>query len=291
METSVATASTVPTKSALSDKLFAEIRDYIYDKSGMFFADHKKYLLENRIAKRAAELDLKNSEEYLYLIKYGTNKLEELSNLFDAITTNETYFFRNEPQLLAFRTLIVPYLNQKLSNNFSGRAKIWSAGCSSGEEPYTLSIIFKEEAIRGKKVSYEILATDISREILDKAKKGIYGKYATRNLTSIQLMNYFTPEGKDHRVKDEIRRPVIHKIVNLSEAHAFPLNIKFDVIFCRNVLIYFDIEAKKKVIRKFYDLLNPGGYLFIGHSESLHGITDAFKLVHFEKALAYRKEE
>jgi len=291
LETSVATTSTIPTKSALSDKLFVEIRDYIYDKSGMFFADHKKYLLENRIAKRAAELDLKNSEEYLYLIKYGTNKLEELSNLFDAITTNETYFFRNEPQLLAFRTLIIPYLNDKLSNKSSERAKIWSAGCSSGEEPYTLSIIFKEEAIRGKKVPYEILATDISREILDKAKKAIYGKYATRNLTSIQLMNYFTPEGMDHRVKDEIRRPVIHKLVNLSEAHAFPLNIKFDVIFCRNVLIYFDIEAKKKVIRKFYDLLNPGGYLFIGHSESLHGITDAFKLVHFEKALAYRKEE
>jgi len=291
LETSVAATSTIPSNNALSDKLFAEIRDYIYDKSGMFFADHKKYLLENRIAKRAADLNLKNSEEYLYLIKYGTNKLEELSNLFDAITTNETYFFRNEPQLIAFRTIIVPYLNEKLSNNFSGRAKIWSAGCSSGEEPYTLSIIFKEEAIRGKKVPYEILATDISREILDKAKKAIYGKYAIRNLTSIQLMNYFTTEGKDHRVRDEIRRPVIHKIVNLSEAHAFPLNTKFDVIFCRNVLIYFDLEAKKKVIRKFYDLLNPGGYLFIGHSESLHGITDAFKLVHFEKALAYRKEE
>lgn len=290
METSVAT-STTPTINALSDKLFTEIRDYIYDKSGMFFADHKKYLLENRISKRTVELNLKDCEEYLYLIKYGTNKLDELSNLFDAITTNETYFFRNEPQLDAFRSIIIPYLNKKLINNFSERAKIWSAGCSSGEEPYTLSIIFKEEAIRGIKVPYEILATDISREILDKAKKAVYGNYAIRNLTSIQLINYFTPEGHDHRVKDEIRRPIIHKIVNLSEAHAFPLNAKFDVIFCRNVLIYFDVEAKKKVIRKFYDLLNPGGYLFIGHSESLHGITDAFKLVHFEKALAYKKEK
>ena len=226
----------------------------------------------------------------MYLIRYGTNRLEELSNLFDAITTNETYFFRNEPQLKAFRNIIVPFLMKKLSGKYIERAKIWSAGCSSGEEPYTLSIIFMEEAFLGKKVPYEILASDISRDILDKAKKGVYGKYATRNLTNLQLLNFFTQIDNKQQVKDEVRRPVLHKVINLSEAHSYPLSSRFDVIFCRNVLIYFDIEAKKKVIRKFYDLLNPGGYLFIGHSESLHGITDAFKLVHFEKALAYRKE-
>ena len=288
METSAsATEQNVKT---LNDRLFRELRDHIYEKSGMFFADHKKYLLENRIAKRVKELNLNDYEEYMYLIRYGTNRLEELGNLFDAITTNETYFFRNEPQLKAFRNIIVPNLMEKLSGKFIERAKIWSAGCSSGEEQYTLSIIFMEEAALGKKVPYEILASDISRDILDKAKKGVYGKYATRNLTNLQLANFFTQIDNEQQVKDEVRRPVSHKIINLSEVHSYPLSSKFDVIFCRNVLIYFDIEAKKKVIRKFYDLLNPRGYLFIGHSESLHGITDAFKLVHFEKALAYRKE-
>ena len=257
METSAsATEQNVKT---LNDRLFRELRDHIYEKSGMFFADHKKYLLENRIAKRVKELNLNDYEEYMYLIRYGTNRLEELSNLFDAITTNETYFFRNEPQLKAFRNIIVPNLMEKLSGKFIERAKIWSAGCSSVEEPYTLSIIFMEEAALGKKVPYEILASDISRDILDKAKKGVYGKYATRNLTNLQLANFFTQIDNEQQVKDEVRRPVSHKIINLSEVHSYPLSSKFDVIFCRNVLIYFDIEAKKKVIRKCYDLLNPRG--------------------------------
>ena len=274
----------------LKDNQFQEIRDYIYEKSGLFFADHKKYLLENRITKRISILDLKNYEEYMYLLKYGSNKLEELGKLFDAITTNETYFFRNEPQLKAFRDIIIPQLVKELSGNLNSRARIWSAGCSSGEEPYTLSIIFQEEAFKGKKVPYEILASDISREILDKAKLGVYGKYAMRNITNTQMVSFFSPEGNEHKIKDNVRRPISHKIINLSEPHSYPFTSNFDLIFCRNVLIYFNAEGKKKVIKKFYDLLNSGGYLFIGHSESLHGISDSFKLVHFERALAYRKE-
>ena len=280
----------VHSTTGLNDSQFQEIRDYIYNKSGLFFADHKKYLLENRITKRIISLNLKNYEEYMYLLKYGNNNLEELGKLFDAITTNETYFFRNEPQLKAFRDIIIPQLVKKQSGNFSNRVKIWSAGCSSGEEPYTLSIIFQEEAFKGKKIPYEILASDISREILDKAKKGVYGKYAMRNITNSQLVSFFTKEGNDHKIKESISKPVSHKIINLSEPHSYPFTSKFDLIFCRNVLIYFDAEGKKKVIKKFYDLLNPGGYLFIGHSESLHGISDSFKLVHFERALAYGKE-
>ena len=280
----------VHSTAGLNDNQFQEIRDYIYSKSGLFFADHKKYLLENRITKRINSLNLKNYEEYMYLLKYGNNNLEELGKLFDAITTNETYFFRNEPQLKAFRGIIIPQLIKRQSGNFNNRVKIWSAGCSSGEEPYTLSIIFQEEAFKGIKIPYEILASDISREILDKAKKGVYGKYAMRNITNTQLISFFTKEGNDHKIKESVGRPVSHKIINLSEPHSYPITSKFDLIFCRNVLIYFDAEGKKKVIKKFYDLLNPGGYLFIGHSESLHGISDSFKLVHFERALAYRKE-
>lgn len=284
------TVINVHSTAGLKDNQFREFRDYIYEKSGLFFADHKKYLLENRITKRIDILHLKDYEEYMYLLKYGSNKLEELGKLFDAITTNETYFFRNEPQLKAFREIIIPHLVEKLSGNFNNRAKIWSAGCSSGEEPYTLSIIFQEEAFKGKKVPYEILASDISREILDRAKKGIYGKYAMRNITNAQLVSFFSQVGNEYKIKESISRPISHKIINLAELHSYPLTSKFDLIFCRNVLIYFDAEGKKNVIKKFYDLLNPGGYLFIGHSESLHGISDSFKLVHFERALAYRKE-
>ena len=285
------TAINVHSTTGLKDNQFQEIRNYIYEKSGLFFADHKKYLLENRISKRIDILNLKDYEEYMYLLKFGSNKIEELGKLFDAITTNETYFFRNEPQLRAFREIIIPQLVKKLLGNLNDRAKIWSAGCSSGEEPYTISIIFQEEAFNGKKVPYEILASDISREILDKAKKGVYGKYAMRNITNAQMVTFFSKEKGKYKIKENISRPISHKIINLAELNSYPLISKFDLIFCRNVLIYFDAEGKKKVIKKFYELLNPGGYLFIGHSESLHGISDSFKLVHFEKALAYRKEQ
>lgn len=284
------TVINVHSTTGLKDNQFREIRDYIYEKSGLFFADHKKYLLENRISKRIDILHLKDYEEYMYLLKYGSDKLEELGKLFDAITTNETYFFRNVPQLTAFRNIIIPQLFKKLSGNSNNRAKIWSAGCSSGEEPYTLSIIFQEAAFSGKKIPYEILASDISREILDKAKIGVYGKYSMRNITTAQMVTYFAKEENKHKIKENISRAISFKIINLAEPHSYPLTSHFDLIFCRNVLIYFDAEGKKKVIKKFYDLLNPGGYLFIGHSESLHGISDSFKLVHFEKALAYRKE-
>jgi len=274
----------------LKDNQFREIRDYIYEKSGLFFADHKKYLLENRISKRIDILHLKDYEEYMYLLKYGSDKIEELGKLFDAVTTNETYFFRNEPQLKAFRAIIIPQLVKKLSGISDARVKIWSAGCSSGEEPYTISIIFQEEAFKGRKIPYEILASDISREILDKAKRGIYGKYSMRNITNTQIVTFFSKEENKHKIKENISRPILHKIINLAEPNSYPFTSKFDLIFCRNVLIYFDEVGKKEVIKKFYDLLNPGGYLFIGHSESLHGISDSFRLIHFEKALAYRKE-
>ena len=275
----------------LSQSLFAQIRDFIYEQSGLFFADHKKYLLHNRLTKRAAELGLNSFKEYYYFLRYDPRRNEELAALFDAITTNETYFFRNEPQLEAFKQVAGEMIKRKQESGMSP-FRIWSAGCSTGEEPYTLAIML-HELLNGQvqKWNLNILATDISRSVMEAARQGHYAGYATRNLTQEHLEKYFTViQMGRHKINDEIKRIVLFQHLNLNDIPHSLIRNRYDIIFCRNVTIYFHLDMKKRLVKQFYDALNPGGYLFIGHAESLHGVSDAFKLVHFERAMAYMKE-
>ena len=269
----------------MDSKTFEELREFIYKKSGIFFEKSKEYLLTNRLRKRLKELNLSSFEEYLRYLKSPKGS-QELAPLFDAITINETYFFRHIRQIEAFRDVMAPeILKKKRSMN------VWSAACSTGEEPYTLTIALMEKY--GQNIPARILASDISNEVLEKAKEGIYGEYSVKELSPDMKRKYFDNVGLGkYKIKDFVKRKVVFKNVNLLDA-SLPRKVgKMDVIFCRNVLIYFDNNARQKVIETFYkDILNPGGYLVLGATESISRLNTNFKLCHFRMAIAYQKPE
>jgi chemotaxis protein methyltransferase CheR len=279
-------------KRVLSDNEFYQIRDYIYEISGIYFKLEKKYLIEDKIVARLSELLIKNISDYIYYLKFNSKKNEELKILYDYITINETSFFRNSPILEAWANEIMATIFKNSSNGFSKSVRIWSAGCSSGEEPYTLSIMLHDMLKDDMgKWFIEILATDINHTVLEKAKLGIYTDYALRTTEPVVKQKCFDKiDENQFRIKDTYRKIIKFQNLNLMEAVKSSALPKFDVIFCRNVLIYFDNDSKKKVISKYYDLLKPEGYLILGHSESLHGISGAFKLTLFKSAIAYKKE-
>ncbi len=281
----------MPITAKMDDKTFKTLRDFIYEKSGIYFSDQKKYLMETKILERIKERGFRDFNEYAYFLMYSKDYKEELKYLFNAITINETSFFRNKPQIEAFRNHILPELISLPDRQTFKTITILSAGCSTGEEPYTLAIVCKE-FIETKAKDWRVMieAGDLSEAALAQAREGLYSAYTLRNVPPSYLEKYFVKEGENYRVKDEIKRMVRFYHLNLTDDSQMRRITKKDVIFCRNVMIYFDDAVKKKVVNYFYDILKVGGYLIIGHSESLHNITRAFKIVHFPGALAYKKE-
>jgi len=269
---------------------FVMIRDFIHEKSGIFFAENKMYLVKIRLVKRMAELDIKTYRDYFYHVKYDAS-MKEFRQLMNLMTTNETSFYRNEPQLLSFSDEVLSLIfEQKQNNRGSKSLKIWSAGCSTGEEPYTLAMIILEKFTSLAGWNVEIIANDISEQVLHKARQGEYSGITLRNVASGRLNRFFTKTGEAHRVNPEVKALVKFSHMNLNDPRMVSMHANFDVIFCRNVMIYFSDEVKKQLVRGFFNALAPGGYFYIGHSETLHGISKAFKLVYFKNALVYQKE-
>jgi chemotaxis protein methyltransferase CheR len=274
----------------MSAEEFVMIRDFILERSGIYFAENKMYLVKNRLAKRMEELQIKTVRDYFYHVKYDLS-MREFNSLMDLVTTNETSFFRNEPQLLAFSEEVLPLLiADKVKQRGPKLLKIWSAGCSTGEEPYTLAIQILEKLPTVAGWNVEIIANDISEQVLQKARHGEYSGITLRNVKAELLNRYFTCSGETYKVKPEVKMMVKFSHVNLNEPRQISMISGMDVVFCRNVMIYFNDEVKKHLVRGFYNSLRPGGYFFIGHSETLHGISKAFKLVYFKNALVYQKE-
>ena len=272
----------------LDDATFIEFRQFVYEKSGIYFNESKKYLFESRIEKRVQALKLKSFKEYLQYVK-SPNNVDELHQLYDAITINETYFFRAPQQFEAVEKIIVPELIQEKQGK-SNYIRFWSAASSTGEEAYTLALIVKEYLMpRYPGITFQILASDINTQVIEFARRGLYKEYAVRNVPPHLLSKYFKNNGMTYELSEEIRRMVRFANINLYDEKAVKTITGVDIIFCANVLIYFDIPSKQKVVSYLYDVLNPGGYLFIGYSESLHGISKAFSLIHLPKALAYKK--
>jgi chemotaxis protein methyltransferase CheR len=269
---------------------FTMIRDFIHERAGIFFAENKMYLVQNRLQKRMAELDMRSVRDYFYHVKYDVS-MNEFNRLMDIITTNETSFYRNEPQLASFADEVLPsFLDQQRNSSGERTLRIWSAGCSTGEEPYTLAMIVLEKmgSIRDWKV--EIAACDIAEQVLHKARVGEYTGITLRNVPPDVLERYFTRHGERYRVNPEVKALVKFSQMNLNEPRKIAMMSNMDVIFCRNVMIYFSDEVKRQIVRGFYNALKPGGYFYIGHSETLHGVSKAFRLVYLKNALVYRKE-
>lgn len=274
----------------LTDGDFKLFRDYIHENCGIYFEDNKMYLLQNRLSRRLTELGIKSFRDYYYHVKYD-NSRQEFYNLMNIVTTNETSFFRNETQLDSFADFILPKVIDEKRIEGHKTLKLWSAGCSTGDEPYSLAIILLDKLKSSNYFDIQIYANDINQKVLKSAREGKYHKSRLVNVNNEYLKRYFTFDGENYQVCKEIKNLVKFTQMNLNDHNQFVLIHNMDFIFCRNVMIYFSSEAKKKLIRNFYDTLNPGGYLFLGLSESLHGISKAFKLKFYNNCLTYQKEK
>lgn len=274
----------------LDKEEFRLLRDFIYQYCGLFFADESKYLLEKRLNRRLAELRLSTFRDYYYQLRYGQNHEAELAAAIDLLTTNETYFFREDFQLKTFTEEVLPEIVAEKKRSGEKKLRIWSAGCSSGEEPYTLAMLLLDSSLVSD-WSIDIIGTDISHRVLKVAREGIYGQNSFRSTDLSYRNRFFKPQGQKWQIDEHVRKLVTISHLNLFDRNRVALLGEVDVVFCRNVIIYFDLEAKKRVIRALHDRLRPGGYLFLGHSESLMNISTDFRLRHFKNDMLYQKPD
>ena len=270
----------------LPDDVFRQLRDQIYRRTGMFFADSSKYLLQKRLSPRARELNFDSFQKYFYFLQYDPRAEAEYDQIFDLVTTNETYFFREPAQLAAFTDEIVPEI---LSRKQVRKIRLWSAGCASGEEPYSIAMRLTEAGLY-RDASFEIFASDLNQPVLAKARKGHYRENAFRATDPALREKYFTHEADGSwRISDDIRNRVSFGRLNIYDEARVALLGSLDAVFCRNVIIYFDDKSKKAVINNFYQRLVDGGYLLLGHSESLISLSTQFRLKHLKNDMVYQK--
>jgi chemotaxis protein methyltransferase CheR len=272
----------------MSDEEFRLIRDLVYSHSGLFFDNDSKYLVEKRLGKRLSFHRLAAYRDYYHLLRYNREKEQELSDIMDILTTNETYFFREAFQLKAFTDEIMPEIIAEKEKRGERSLRIWSAGCSSGEEPYTIAMLLLEMGCcKGWRV--EIIGTDISHRVLQQARKAVYGKSAFRATEETYVKRFFQEQDGSFKIADAVKELVTISHLNLFDQNRLALLGRMDIIFCRNVIIYFDQIAKKKVVEIFNRMLREGGYLLLGHSESLMNISTAFTLKHLKNDMVYQK--
>ena len=273
------------------DPTFRQIRDLVYKTSGIYQQEEKLYLLVDSSGRRIKQLGLRSTREYWELLNAHATREHEMRQLLNEVTIGETCLFRSQPQLDALRKIILPELVAEKSKQIVKRLRIWSAGCSTGEEPYTLAMNMMEE-MNGRLQGWtvEILATDLNDRSIETAKAGIYGEYALRYTTAYYKAKYFTSfDEKKLQVRPEVQKLITFSRLNLQEDAKMLFMKSMDLVFCCNVLIYFDAPSKSKVINHFFSNLNFGGYFFLGTSESLMKLNDKFHLIHFPGAIGYWK--
>lgn len=267
----------------LSDGLFNKFSSLVYDHTGIFLKPEKKELLNARLGKRLRKCKIASFEEYFNFVQNDSSG-HELIQLIDSVSTNFTSFFRENVHFDYLAGTILP----AFVKDGGSECKLWSAACSSGEEPYTLAIVLREFQAAHAGFRFAITATDISTKVLALAKRGVYGMDRMRTVPPDLLRRYFR-KGKGQgegfvKVKPELQQAITFKRFNLMGQ--FPWQNELDVIFCRNVMIYFNRETQKQLVEKFYRCLKPGGHLLIGHSESLTNINTKFRQV---ATTTYRK--
>ena len=267
---------------------FEKLRGIIYERSGIHFPDNKKYVLESRLGRRLREMEIEDYDQYVAFLTMGPYQSDEFQEMFNRITINETSFFRNEPQLEVFERRILPELLEARAK--TKRLRIWSAACSSGEEPFTLAIMLHRTlGARLEDWRIEILGTDISEKCLNIAESGEYSNYAVRSTPDLIKKRYFREQGNSWMIDDSIRSMVSFEVHNLRDRLGAKRHGLWDVIFCRNVMIYFDDEMKSRVVKMFGEQLADDGFLFIGHSESIRGEDAAFAALPISRGFVYQK--
>lgn len=262
---------------SFTDSDFDYLRKVVTQSTGIVLAEHKRDMVYGRLSRRLRALKLASFSDYCSLIKDGDET--EMVELVNAITTNLTSFFREPHHFEFLKKMVLPKLMQ--INQATRRIRIWSAGCSTGEEPYTLAMTVREVIPASSGWDVRILATDLDSNVVDTARAGVYREDRVNGITPERQRRWLKKGRGEHqgmvRVSPELQDMITFKQLNL--LHEWPMRGPFDVIFCRNVVIYFDKNTQKKLFGRYADLLSDYGNLFIGHSESLHNVTDRFKLV------------
>ncbi len=258
---------------AISVDEFERFRTLIYDESGISLGEQKKSLLASRLSKRLRDLDLATFSDYYAKVTEDRTH-EEFTRMLDLISTNKTDFFREPKHFDFLRARIIPELER------TKRVRIWSSACSSGEEPYTIAMTLFDTVRNPGEWDFKILASDLSTRVLAKAATGIYDEERVRDVPPDVVRRHFL-RGRGERagqlkVKPHLAGMIQFRRLNLMDAH-FPIKSALDLIFCRNVMIYFDRPTQETLVNKFHRYLKPGGYLFIGHSESLQWVRHPFK--------------
>ncbi len=272
---------------------FRMLRDLFAARTGLHFGPESAFSLERRLRERLKILKLSSFSEYHHYLRFGARADEEWDEAIDLLTTNETYFFREERQLRAFRLEVLPLLRAQA--RVRRRLVVWSAGCSTGEEAYTIAILiatsrlFPTEGAMDECWDVRVYGSDLSRRCVAAARRGIYGQSSFRATSPEQRAAYFQEKKDGWHLIEPIRRVCHFGQTNLLDQERLRVLGKADAIFCRNVLIYFDPRARKTAIEMLYERLVPGGVLLLGHSESLLNVSTAFELLHLKDDLVYRK--
>ncbi|MCA1634550.1 MAG: protein-glutamate O-methyltransferase CheR [Acidobacteria bacterium] len=271
----------------MSEDIFLRLRDLIYDASGIYFSAESRATLERRLRPRVEALGFESFEQYDTHLRFGPARHDELQLALDSVAVQETYFFREESALRAFREEMLPEIAERRSGE--RLLRVWSAGCSTGEEAYTLAMLVLESGLfEGWRV--ELSASDLLQRVITEARRGFYAEKSFRTIAPERREKYFTPRGDGtFLVAEPLRAMVDFGCFNLVDSRSFDARPDFDIIFCRNVMLYFGTDARRRTIAAFHRQLREGGYLVLGASESLFTLDTPFRLARLRHDLVYQK--
>lgn len=271
----------------LSDSEFRLFTDLIYSECGVSIGTEKRTFLESRLRRRMDELGIRSGYEYYCLVRHSQGRLQELPSLLDTLMICETSFFRNQPQFDLLRQVVLPEIIERKERAGTRLIRVWSAGCSTGQEPYSAVIAMLEALSDSESWTLRVFASDLSFTALERAQSGIYREDQLKGVDAGSIARYFRLENGQYAVTDAVKRRVIFDYHNLKHDNGLR---GLDMVFCRNVMIYFDTDEQRRLVTRFGNCLVPGGYLFLGHAESLQGLSSRFGMVHRNKGIAYKLE-
>lgn len=271
----------------MNDTTFLRLRDLIYESSGLYFDRKSQSSLERRLRPRVAALHLDGFEQYYLYLQFDRDRRDEMQRALDAVAVHETYFFRETRALKAFSEEMLPEIHAR--NLETRTLRVWSAGCSTGEEAYTLAILILESGLFDE-WTIELSASDLSQRVITEARGGRYAEHSFRAMDDERRARYFTAQPNNSWLIDEqLRNGVNFGCFNLADSRRFDIYSDLDVIFCRNVMLYFDTPARRNTVAGFHHQLCDGGYLVLGASESLVTLNTPFRLAHLQNDLVYQK--
>ncbi len=270
----------------LTDDEFALFRTLIYDEAGIALRPERRAFLASRVRNRLHARGLRSPYQYYRLLSDGAQGKAELLHFLDLLTINETSFFRNAPQFELLRGRVLPEVLERKAREGATTLRIWSAGCATGEEPYSLAMAVLELNPGARGVAPRIYASDISLTALEFAQRGVYPEGKVQGLPARLRARHFQARDGGHAVGEELRRLIVFDYHNLKHENGLS---DLDIIFCRNVMIYFDEAEQRRLVDKFHRSLRPEGYLFLGHAESLQGLSGAFRFLYAKNGIAYQR--